>query len=169
MLKGTKKKTGRFETLKGDQIRLKHLTCEINLNGPPEPTNKPKVCSKCKRCFDTVVGRKVHESRYCKKAEENSKPDLVKPIGAKFESPQKCLRCNRRQQKFKSVNGRKIHEARYCGKLKARVTRSFSSSVKDAFGTKFESVQAFKYLRSYVSLQDGDAKEIICKLAEGRQ
>ena len=67
------------------------------------------------------------------------------------------------------VSGRKLHEARYCGKLKATITRSFSSSVKKASGTEFVSVQAFKYLGSYVSLQDGDAKEIICKLAEGRQ
>ena len=110
-----------------------------------------------------MVGRKVHESRYCRKAEENTKHELVKPIGAKFANLEKSLRCNRCQQKFKSVNDRKLHEARYCGKLKARVTRSFSSSVKDASGTEFESVLAFKYLGSHVSLQDGDAKEIICK------
>ena len=59
---------------------------------------------------------------------------------------------------FKSVNCRKIHEARYCGKLKAKVDRSFSGSVEDASGTEFESVQAFKYLGSYFSLQD-----VMCK------
>ena len=160
VLEGTKKKAGWFETLRGDKIRLKHLTCETSLNGPPEPTNESKVCSKCRRCFDTVVGQKVHESRYCKKAEENTKHELVKPIGAKFKNFEKSLRCNRCQHKFKSVNGRKVHEARYCGKLKARVTRIFSSSVKDASDTEFESVQAFKYLGSHVSLQDVMQKKL---------
>ena len=158
MLEGTKKKAGWFETLKGDKIRLKYLTCETSHNGPPEPTNESKVCSKCMRSFDTVIGRKVHESKYCKTADENTKPQLVKPIGAKFKNLEKSLTCKRCQQKFKSVNGRKVHEARYCGKLKARVNRSFSSSVRDASGTELGSVNAFKYLGSFVSLRDGDAK-----------
>ena len=117
------KKAGGFETLKGDKIRLKHLTCMNRLKGPPEPTNEIKICSKRKRCFDTVVERKVHESRYCKKAEENAKPELVKPIGAEFKKLEISLRCKRCHQKLKSVNSRKVHEDRYCGKLKARVTR----------------------------------------------
>ena len=74
VLEGTKKKVGWFETLKGNKIRLKHSTCETSPNGPPEPANESRVCSKCRRCFDTVVGRKVHESKYCKKAEENGRP-----------------------------------------------------------------------------------------------
>ena len=92
----------------------------------------------------------------------------MKPIGAKLENLEKSLKCNRCQQKFKSVNSRKVHEARYCGKLKARVDINFSNSVKKASGTEFESVHAFKNLGTYFSLQDGDAKGIVCKLAEGR-
>ena len=88
-----------------------------------------------------MVGRKIHKSKHCKKAEENTKPQLVKPIGAKFENLEKSLICNRCQQKLKTVNGRKVHEARYCSKLKARVNRSFSSCVKDASSTEFENVQ----------------------------
>ena len=61
VLEGTKKKAGWCETLKADKIRLKHLTCKTSHNGPPEPINESKVCSKCNRCFDTVVGRRVHE------------------------------------------------------------------------------------------------------------
>ena len=100
VLEGTKKKAGWFETLKIDKIRLKHLTSESSHNEPPEPTNESKVCPKCKRCFDTVVGRKVHESGYCKKADKNTKPQLVKPIVAKFENLKNSLRCNRCQQKI---------------------------------------------------------------------
>ena len=78
-----------------------------------------------------------------------TKPQLVKPIGAKFKNLEKSLRWNRCEQKLKSVNGRKAHEARYCGKLKARANKSFSSSVKDASGTRFESVHTFKFLRQF--------------------
>ena len=113
---------------------------ETSLNGRPEPTKESKVCLNCKRCFDNVIGRKVHKSRYCKKADDYTKPQLVKPIGVMFENVEKSLRCNRRQKNFKSVNGRKVHEARYCGKLKSKVYRSFSGSVEDASGTEFESV-----------------------------
>ena len=135
VLEWTKKKAGWFETLKEDKTRLKHLTCKSSHNGPLEPTNESKVCPKCKRCIYTVVGRKVHKSRYCTKTDENTKPQLVKPIVAQFEKLEKSLRCNRCQKKFKSVNGRTVHEARFCGKLKARVNRSFSGCAKDASGT----------------------------------
>ena len=144
------------------------MKCETSLNGPTELTNESKICSNFKRCFDTVFKRKVHESRYFKQTEENTKPVSFKPISVKFENLAKNLRCKICQTKFKSVKGRKVHEAIYCGKLKDRVTGSFSSSVRDASVTEFESVHVFKYLRSYVSLQEGDAKEIVCKFAESR-
>ena len=44
--------------------------------------------------------------------------------------------------------------------MKSRVTRSFSSSVKDASGTKFESLQTFKSLGSYINLQDVGKKKL---------
>ena len=87
-------------------MRLKHLTCDSSHNGPPEPTNESKLCPKCKRCFDTVVGWKVHESRYCKETDKNTKPQLVKPIVFKFENLEKSLKGTRCRQKFKSINGR---------------------------------------------------------------
>ena len=111
MFEGTKKKVGWFGTLKGDKFPLENLKCETSPNGPPESTNESKRSLKCKRSFDTVVGRKAHESNYCKKFEENSKPDLMKPIGAKLENLEKSLKYNKCQQKLKSVNVRNVHEA----------------------------------------------------------
>ena len=116
-----------------------------------------------------MVGQKVHKSIYCKKAVENKKTELAKPTGAKFENlklSRNAIDANKNSSPF---NGQKVHEARFCGKLKARVTRRSSSCVNHASVAEFENVQTFKYQESYVSLQHGDAKEIICQLVEGRQ
>ena len=67
------------------------------------------------------------------------------------------------------MKGRRIHESRYCGREKAERSRIFSCNVHDRDGVEFENVEVFNYLGSFVSLQQGDLKEIIVKLAEGRQ
>ena len=83
------------------------------------------------------------ESRFCSKAAEIKNLKLVNPISSKSEILEKRLSCNRCKQKFNSVNDRKVHEARYCGKLKFRMTKKFSNSVKNASGTEREIVRQF--------------------------
>ena len=88
---------------------------------------------------------------------------------SKFEQLEASLTCDKCERKFKTVNSRKVHQSRYCGKPKAVATRVFSCKVQDVLGNEFENIEAFKYLRSYVSLKHGDLQEVNCKLAEGRQ
>ena len=68
-----------------------------------------------------------------------------------------------------TMKGRRIHESRYFGREKTGRSRIFSCNVHDRNGVEFENVEAFKNLGSFVSLQHGDLKEIIVKLAEGKQ
>ena len=102
----------------------------------------------------------MHEARFRKS--KNSK--RVKDSASNFVGLEKSLTCQKCTRKFATVKGRRIHESRYCGREKAGRSRIFSCSVHDRDGGEFENVEAFKYLGSFVSLQQGDLKEIIVKL-----
>ena len=123
------------------------------------------VLSGCKRRIDTARGCKVHEARFGKS--KNSKS--VKDSASNFVGLEKSLTCQKCNRKFATVKDRRIHESRYCGRKKAGRSRIFSCNVHDRDGVEFESAEAFKYLGSFVSLQQVDLKEISVKLAEGRQ
>ena len=123
------------------------------------------VCSGCKQRFDTASGCKVHEARFFKS--KSSK--RVQDSASKLVGLEKSLTCQKCTRKFATVKGRRIHESRYCGRENAGRSGIFSCNVHDRDGVEFETVEAFKYLGSFVSLQHGDLKEISVKLAEGKQ
>ena len=183
VLLGTKKKVGWFETQDGRKLRLKSLAVAkpalvasqqqsaVADSESLENESRSVVadqeslrCQNCQRQFSTVTGRKVHQTRFCKVGLSKNVVDK-----SKFEQLEASLTCDKCERKFKTVNGRKVHQSRYCGKTKAVATRVLSCKVQDVLGNKFENIEAFKYLGSYVSLKHGDLQEVNCKLAEGRQ
>ena len=184
VLVGKKKNARWFETLAGEKLRLKSSTeAELVTVSSDERSvvadlvstasnrssavsdDESCVCSGCKRRFDTARGCKVHEARFC----ESENSESVEDSASKFVGLEKSLTCQKCARKFATVKGRRIHESRFWGRDKAGRSRIFSCNVHDRDGVEFENVDAFKYLGSFVSLQHGDLKEIIIKLAEGRQ
>ena len=108
VLVGKKKNAGWFETLAGENLRLKSsaeaklvtvssdessvvadLVSTASKRSSAVSDDESCVCSGCKRRFDTARGCKVHDARFCKSKNWKS----VEDNASKFVGLEKSLTC----------------------------------------------------------------------------